>query len=223
MKIIFLYNEIIIKYKNEKEKDKINNIFENSLNNCTINKFKNDYNINKDNNTNISLIKKKNLIKIEYEVSKWDNKIKIFGDIFVNNNKNKCFIVNKGIKYNLSEYFTIKNKKKSKLKIELAGIKNVFNLESMFYSCSSLISIKDIYNWNINKVTNISKLFYNCLDLKSIPDISYWKTNNVTDMNHLFCNCMGLKSIPDISIWNTDKLIDMSFLFFNCLNLYLIF
>ena len=80
-------NKITIKYKINQNKDKYNN-----KNNDEINKTKQKKNVN-------------------------DNKIKIFGETFVKNNKNKCYILNNGIKYNLNTYFYIKERKEKNSKI----------------------------------------------------------------------------------------------------------
>ena len=45
----------------------------------------------------------------------------------------------------------------------------------LFSECSSLISLPDISNWNINNVKIMGGLFYSCSSLKSLPDISNWK------------------------------------------------
>ena len=96
MKKQFLYHEMIIKQKEYNDIKKINIIFAKSFNNYLKEKDK----INKkdlkiknnridDNNRRITLIKKKNRIKIEYKIDKGENKIKIFGDYFVKINRNK--------------------------------------------------------------------------------------------------------------------------------------
>ena len=60
-------------------------------------------------------------------MNKDENKIKIFGETFVENNKKKCYILSGGIKYNLNTYFNIKNNKSKRLEVELVGINNITN------------------------------------------------------------------------------------------------
>ena len=74
-------------------------------------------------------------------------------------------------------------------------LKNIVNLNGLFYNCSSLISLPDIPKWNTSKVKDMHGLFYNCFSLISIPDISKWNTNNVIDMSELFYNCSSLISL----------------------------
>ena len=96
---------------------------------------------------------------------------------------------------------------------------DAYYLNSMFYNCSSLLSLSDISKWNISKVTDMSGLFYNCSSLKSLTDISKWDISKVTDISGLFQNCLSLKFLPDISKWSTNNVINMSLLFYNCSSL----
>jgi len=65
-------------------------------------------------------------------------------------------------------------------------------------------------------VTNMSNMFYNCSLLESLPDIFKWNTNKVTDMRYIFAGCSSLKSLPDISKWNTSTVKFMSDMFYKC-------
>ena len=99
------------------------------------------------------------------------------------------------------------------------NVKNVTNIAEMFFGCESLLSMPDISNWNIENVVNISSLFTGCSSLKLLPDISKWNTTSVKNMNCLFFECTSLFSIPDISKWNTKNCRDMNYLFSNCSSL----
>ena len=46
-----------------------------------------------------------NEITLIYKIEKNKNRIRIFGEIFVNNNKSKCYIKYKDKKYELDTYF----------------------------------------------------------------------------------------------------------------------
>ena len=70
-----------------------------------------------------------------------------------------------------------------------------------------------------NNITNISSMFYGCSSLISLPDISKWDTKNVTYMNYMFTGCSSLISLPDISKWDTNKGISMGSMFYGCDNL----
>ena len=146
------------------------------------------------------------------------NKIKIFDENFVKNNKYNCKIVYENKEYDLMEYFNINidaNTKLDKLEIKLKEINDITNMSCMFNDCSSLSSLSDISKWNMNNVTNMSSMFNNCSSLSSLPDISKWDTTNVTDMSYMFYNCSSLSSLSDISKWNTNNVINMRSMFNN--------
>ena len=44
-------------------------------------------------------------------------------------------------------------------------------MESMFFGCSSLLSLTDISKWNTSNVTNMGYMFEDCSSLSSLPDI----------------------------------------------------
>ena len=152
-----------------------------------------------------------------------DNKIKIFGKKFVENNSENCLIIANGKEYELSEHFTIQKNdlKNNELEIRIIQIKAVTDMSYMFHADSGespiyITSISNIRNWNTTFVTDISNLFYNCTFLTSIPDISNWNTESLTNISNLFYHCISLTSIPDISKWNTENITNMSYLFYDC-------
>ena len=186
-------------------------------------------------------------IIINYKIEKNTRKIKIFGYKFVINYEDTCYIIYENKKYELMEFFELKNYgNKEVLKIKLIGISkiidasymfegcislisiynickwntnNVINTSSMFRDCKSLISVVDISNWNIDNNKNMSYMFSGCESLISLPDISKWNTNNVIDMSHMFSGCKSLYSLPDIYKWNFNNVIDMSYMFSWCISL----
>ena len=234
-------NEIINDNNINRKFQKILNIF-NKMNNKDITDYtiKDDLNnINYNNNLTNKTI-------INYKIDKNSNKVKIFGKIFVKNNKNNFSIIYKENIYELSEYFEIPNynNKEDILEIKLIGINNITDLSYMFSYCNSLISLSNISDWETINIKNMSYMFDHCSSLTSLPDISNWNTINVIDMRYMFNECPSLNSFPDISKWNTinvnnissmfscssisvlsipdiskwniNKVVDMSFLFSNC-------
>ena len=165
--------------------------------------------------------KLKNSILIKYKINNDEKIIKVFGFLFVKNNKNKCRIFFDNKIYQLSVYFNIENYKNKNniLEIKLIGINNINNASYMFRGCSSLIALPDISNWNITNVTDISGMFESCSSLEYLPDISKWNTSNIINMNGTFENCSSLKSLPDISNWNTSNVLNISSIFENCSSL----
>ena len=99
------------------------------------------------------------------------------------------------INTNISEFTGI-NELINKLN---APAKNIFNnvtdMHSMFYGCSTLISLPDISKWNTKNVTDMHSMFEGCSSLISLPDISKWDTKNVTKMSYMFEGCDNLLNI----------------------------
>ena len=185
----------------------MNEYIENEINNI---KYEYDYGYN--------INKILDITEIIYKSNK-EEKVRIFGYEFVNNNKENCKIIYNGKEFELKEYFNDIDEEynnKNDIKIKLKGIHNVTNMSSMFSNCYKLSSLPDISNWDTKKVTNMNGMFCNCNKLISLPDISKWNTNNVTDMSNMFCNCTNLSSLPDISSWNIHNVKDMMKMFYNC-------
>jgi len=203
-------NENNIKYKLINENN-VNNI--NNLNN--LNKLKNGKNITNEKNTN-----NLNNVKIKYKINK-NNKIKIFGDDFVKNNKNNCSFIFNGKEKELDTYLKLDSNEISSnyIEITLKRAKNITNMSYIFSGCDSLSSTSDFSNWNTFNVTNMSYMFFGCEFLEELPNISYFNTNNVKDMSFMFSGCKHLKKIPDISSWNTSNVTNMSNMFSYCSSL----
>ncbi len=121
--------------------------------------------------------KDKNSIKIKYHNDKNVKAIQIFGVNFVNNIKDKCKIKYNNKEYNLTNKFYVENK--NQLEKELNGILNITSMYLMFYYCSNLISLPDIYLINTRNVTNMICMFYKCSSLSSLSDISKWDNENI--------------------------------------------
>ena len=150
-------------------------------------------------------------------------KIKIFGDKFVEKNKNICKILINGKINELCSHIEINNislNNDNTFQIILLGLNNIVDASYLFDSCSSLISLPDISKWDTKNIEDMSYLFCNCSNLSYISgDISNWNTSKVIDMNSLFYFCLELKSLPDLSNWDTSKVKDMSYMFYDCRSL----
>ena len=87
---------------------------------------------------------------------------KIFGEKFVETNKNICKIIINEEEIELTSY------------LDNLEFKN---------------GVKEIKLKGINNINDISYMFSGCLSLSSLPDISKWNTNNVNNMSGMFCGC----------------------------------
>ena len=161
-----------------------------------------------------------NEITIKYIIGNEED-IRIFGDRFVNKNKDNFKIIFDNKIIELNPFFNLNNKKfmNDILELKLIKIKDVEDISHMFSECSTLLDLPDITKFNIGNIINISCLFYNCSSLESLPDISNWDTKNIRDMSGIFKGCSSLKSLPDISKWNTSNLWNISCIFSNCSSL----
>ena len=95
--------------------------------------------------------------------------IKIFGNLFVNENRKKSRIILNNKIEELKNYITIDKKKDLKIKLEI--YEYLISIKEMFNGCQE---IKIIDKINTFYVTNMSCLFYGCSSLSSLPDISIW-------------------------------------------------
>ena len=223
-----IYNSLNNLNKMTNIKDKLNNMIDLYKNINQNKEIKNEaINENKElliNNNQINNIisnnNKLNEMTIIYNIEN-KNIIRIFGDDFVSNNKNNCFLLIDGQQYELRKLFKLNDTQKSKslLEIKLIETKTITNMSCMFSDCISLHSLPDISYWNTTNVIDMSYMFGNCSSLQSLPDISKWNTTNVIYMRSMFIECKSLKSITDISKWNTKNLIDMDSMFYNCSSL----
>ena len=153
-----------------------------------------------------------------------NNRIRIFGKTFVDNNKDKCKIIfsEKGSEYELKEFLdeiAPKYQYPTPIQFKLKGINNITDASDMFSGCNLLFSLPDISKLNTSKITKMAGIFHRCTSLLSLPDISKWDTSNITDMNYMFGCCGKLLSLPDISKWDTFNVCNMKGLFNSCISL----
>jgi len=74
-------------------------------------------------------------------------------------------------------------------------------MSSMFYGCSSLISLNLPSKFELFKVSNMNLMFFNCSSLTSL-NLSLFNPYN-TDMNDMFTGCKSL-SYLDLSNINSE-------------------
>ena len=228
-----IYN-VLKEYDMEK---KIKKIFEiNSKINIGFDDFGND--------------KGKNFLNIKYKKINSPGipgRMRIFGDKFVDDNYDKCYLSINNKEFSLSTKFNFikENEQDDILEVKLIETKKITSMNSMFKGCQTMVNIDNFSEWDTSSVTDMSYMFNKCISLKNLPDISKWKTSNVvkmngmfddcesllflpdlskwdvsnvSDMNHMFSSCKSLKNFPDISKWNTSKVVNMNHMFSDCKN-----
>ena len=124
--------------------------------------------------------------------------IKLFGNDFVKNNINNCYLLINSQKKQLCEELILnkEQKKNNILEIKLIETNKITNMSHMFSQCSSFSGIS---KWDTKNINNMNSMF--------LPDISKWDTKNVTNMSHIFSGCSLLNSLPDISKWDILKML----------------
>ena len=162
-------------------------------------------------------LKQYNKININYKIEQ-EKKIKIFGDDFVRNNKDNCFIIVDDNQLEICSEIEIKEDLKIKeiLKIILIEIKPINNMSHMFDECSLLLSLPDINKWDTSNIIDMSYMFFGCISLNNLSDISIWNVSKVENMKCMFCNCSSLISLPDISKWNISNVKNINGMFYGC-------
>ena len=119
---------------------------------------------------------KYNEIKLKYtfnkEILNNNYNIKLFGEKFVNNNKDNCFLVINGNiinltkKINLKDFFEERYFDKPSNIFEVSLIirndRMMTDLSNMFYKVSSIDFSTDFSKFNISNIKNTSYMFYNC-------------------------------------------------------------
>lgn len=103
-----------------------------------------------------------NVQKLIYKINLNKNKIRIFNNKFVNNNKNKCNLIYKNRIFPLKEYFSIEDiekEKTNKLIIYLIELENITDLSYMFQDCTALEEYTNLKkNNNTTEVTIDNKI-----------------------------------------------------------------
>ena len=154
------------KFKNKIEKN------ENNKNEVKIN---NEIKINDEKNKLINEDIDQIIIKYKIDDIEYSKNIRIFGDKFVENNKNKCKIIVNGNGNDLSTHLNINKKQLNNniLEIKLKGIRQITDMSYMFSGdyreVTLLSSLPDISKWNISNVTTMENMFKGCIKLKNIP------------------------------------------------------
>ena len=145
--------------------------------------------------------------------------IKLFGEYFLENNKDKCKMSIEGKEYEIKEMIKKSefkdygiNEKFKVLQVILKG-EGIKNMSYMFSDCESLIKV-DLSSFNTQNVTDISYIFNGCKNLIKL-DLSSFDTQNVAYMQNM---CKGCKSLikVDLSSFNTQNVTSMSHMFNSC-------
>ena len=172
----------------------------------------------------------KNCLKIIYEVENNYNikTIRIFGDSFVNENKNKLTLLINSEPSELIENATFTENYLEVIVIQKPNTEEenyvLNNLSCMFCDCKNLLCITKHIKHNLldfSKVNDISSMFRNCEKIEYI-DFNLFKMYNVKKLKYLFFNCKKLSGIDGLENLNTSEVTSMKKMFYGCSKLRII-
>jgi len=145
--------------------------------------------------------KLKNEINIIYKTDK-EGEENIFGDKFVENNKNNIDLIINGNKNNLIDKYKLK-KGENNIKIIIKN--KISNLGHMFKDCKSLINIKDLEYLDTKDINNFAQMFEGCSLLSDIKALENWNVSNGNNFKFMFYECSSLSDIKALKNWNVSN------------------
>ena len=174
--------------------------------------------------------KNKNIIKLIYYIDREgevedefgnyidgrDGIFNIFGEKFVENNKNNIDLIINGIKEELVKGYKLK---KGENKIEIIIKNKITNLEYMFYNCTKLKNIEELKNLDTKEVNNFEGMFCDCSSLSDIKGLENWNVSNGNNFSYMFFRCSSLSNIKALENWNVSKGNNFSNMFWGCSSL----
>ena len=171
-------------------------------------------------------IEESGIIYITYRLDKnlfnYNNYIRLFGENFVKNNKNRCNIIIAGKEYEIISIIDVGklenygiNKEDEAFEVILKG-EEIKDISYMFKGSENLIKA-DLSSFNTQNVIDMRDMFDGCTNLIK-ADLSSFNTQNVIDMRCMFNFCQNLVKV-DISSFNTQNVTDMRCMFNFCKSL----
>jgi len=166
---------------------------------------------------NHPFFKRNNKFNLIYEKNINDDSEEIiFGNKFVENNKNNIELIINNEKKNLIEKYKLK-KGENKIQIIIKG--KITNLEDMFKGCKNLKYINELNNLDTKNINNFSGMFEGCSSLSNLNGIENWNVSNGKDFSHMFDGCSSLSNIDELKNWDVSNGINFSFMFCECSSL----
>ena len=130
-------------------------------------------------------VKYKDEINIVYEMEE-DGDCNLFGEKFVENNKDNIDLVINGVKNNLTNKYALK---KGENIVKMIIKNNITNLSKMFCKCDKIKNIDDLKYLNSKYFLNLEGMFIECSSLTDLKPLESWDVSNVENFKSLFINC----------------------------------
>ena len=145
-----------------------------------------------------------------------DGKFNIFGDKFIENNKNNIDLIINGTKKGLVKEYKLN---KGENKIEIIIKNKITNLEYMFYNCTKLKNIEELKYLDTKEVNSFEGMFCDCSSLSDIKGLKNWNVSNGNNFSYMFFRCSSLSDIKSLENWNISNGNNFSNMFFGCSSL----
>ena len=240
--IIFEELEIFKKYIKKNDKNGNQNIIQNTQLSIHLNNIKDSLNSNKHddiikNNNNKGNIlnsryifeedkkekinkKINNFLWEENEINiiyctKFKDDYNIFGEQFVENNKENLELIINGKRNKLISNCQLQNGENI-IKLIIKNKNKLTDLSNMFNWCDSLKDIKGLSNLDVKNVKDFSYMFYGCPSLTDINPLQGWDVSNGNDFSGMFCSCSSLSDIRPLQKWNVLNGNYFSYMFSGC-------
>ena len=163
----------------------------------------------------------------------------IFGNEFVDNNKDNIELIINGKKNKLVSVYELSPGEN----IITLVIKNpLMNLNKMFYWCNSLKSINELIHldvsqaryfeqifygtsisdilplksWNVSKGESFAGIFYKCTSLSDITPLKNWNLSKCKNLGSMFFGCSLLSDITPLKLWNVSNCTNFDYMFSGC-------
>ena len=153
-------------------------------------------------------------INLIYEKSnEKDSNNNIFGQKFVENNRENIILKINGIKSKLIEKY---NLKKGINNIQIIITNKLVNLKDMFYGVDSLKNIEELQNLNTKEVNDFSGMFSYCSSLSDINALQNWDVSYGNNFEGMFSYCSSLSDISALQNWNVSNGTNFEGMFMGC-------
>ena len=170
----------------------------------------------------------KNCLVINYDEARIElgneirNEIRIFGDRFVQNNKDKLYLIINNKYEELTSTIEINEEYLEVILVQKykdEEKKYITDLSYMFSGCNLLLGFnkfKGHETINLKHVENITSMFNKCTEIKELNLELLGDFKEVKIMENLFRGCEELTSIVGIENWDTSKVTSMNSMFKGC-------
>ena len=146
-----------------------------------------------------------------YNITTTEKETIIFGEHFVEKNRNKLKLKIEGHEKKLTSSY--KFEKDGDVQVEIILKETLTDTSEMFYDCESLVDISDLGNLNMSNVTDAHNMFSFCTQLDSIEPLRNWDMSNVKNTSGMFTGCIMLALIDPLENWDTHNLTNTSYMF----------